>query len=250
MKIIDNEDQRYCTEVIVPEAIAQARYSMSLMYQKLFIEVLAAIDFVDVESVFFNNGESDILVPLKEFLLNNDFSMRYFTVNRSKFLDDLLAIKIMLIHFDSDDLYTDDLYSDDYENICLFEHVFYDDGVLNLALSYDIKKYFLDTYSKGHYFKFIKEDAAQFRCKYTMQLYFLCQSNLNTWNKTRSVYYTVESLRNLYKLDTTFKNFNSSVLYQSIKEINSTTNLHIETRKIKDLEKGLIFEFKLSINDR
>ena len=209
-------EKRTQTQIGMLNVMAEAQYDMPLVSQKLFITALAQVDI--------NKKNFDYIdIGLVEFADKNNVSKNY-VYNRKEFITSKALTAQILIK---------DLNSDSYKQKNIFGQAEYHNGIFTFKFNEDMKPYLLDIYSKGNYFKFIKEYISQFKCKYTMKLYLLCQSNLWKHNVTYSTdyikeFYAIE--KNKYK---EFKRLKERVLNPALQEINEKTNLNVKMEPIK-----------------
>ena len=211
-----NLENSFVTQVTMLNVVAEARYDMPLVSQKLFIEALSRVD-IDRDDF------SVIRIGLSEFAKRNNVNKDYLYREKENITSKTLTAQIMI----------KDLDTDSYTQKNLFSQCSYKDGQFIFEFSEKMKPYFLDIYSKGgYYFKFIKEYISRFKCKYTMKLYLLCQSNLYKCQRNQEVSFSLDTLKSFYDIKggkySSYRNFNERVLKPAFEEINEKTDLNVE----------------------
>lgn len=232
--LVESEEynSQYITKIGMLNVVAEAKYDMPLVSQKLFIEALAAIDP--------NKDDFDIInIPLNYFADKNNVNRNYISANALKIADNTLNAKILIRNAEN---------TNEWILKTLFEDCKYKNGLYTIKLSNGVKPYFLNIYDQGgNYFKFIKEYISTFSSKFTMKLYLLCQSNLYKCKNKERVHYTVKYLRDFYDLTdgqyTEFKKFNSRIINVALTEINEKTNLYVVLEKITANKVVIGFDF-------
>ena len=89
--LVESEEYNslYITKIGMLNVVAEAKYDMPLVSQKLFIEALAAIDP--------NKDDFDIInIPLNYFADKNNVNRNYISANALKIADNTLNAKILI----------------------------------------------------------------------------------------------------------------------------------------------------------
>lgn len=215
--------------VIKSNKLIEARYQLSLNEQKI---ILYAVSKLDTTKDKFNILE----IQTREFIeLLNTSQFRYVEIRE---LVSNLMSKQIRIETDKRDLVANWVSSIDYIK---------DTGLIELEFSEKLIPYLLQL--KEQFTRYQLENILYLKNKHSIRIYEL----LKQYQKIGKREFTVDELKKILMLEgkyEQFRDFNKSVLKQTMEEINEFTDLNIDIKYIKQGRKVVSIKYIIESKDQ